>query len=80
MALAVAPATTSSFSFNNLFGNNFQFDSYSSPRKPISQEIIQQYSSLSSEVLEVYEQYNYIHKKVCYNPIYFVFIFFNHSQ
>lgn len=84
MALAVAPATTSSsfIQFNsssnnpssstlNLFGNNFQFEHYSSSsRKPISQDIIQQYSSLSSEVLEIYEQFNYIHKKVSFVGVY----------
>lgn len=56
MALAVASATL-------LFGNNFNnFDS--SRKSSISVEIVQQYSSLSSDVLELYSLYNYIHKKV----------------
>jgi len=60
MALAVASTSASL-----LFGNNFQFDS-SHVRKPsISiNDIAQQYSTLSPEVLELYGLYNYIHKKM----------------
>lgn len=54
MALAVAPAAM-------LFGNNFQFDS---SHKPIAKDIVQQYSTVSHEVLDIYELYNYIHKKM----------------
>lgn len=58
--LAVAPSSS-------LFGNNFRIDgtTSSTSRKPLPQDIIQQYSNVSAEALEIYGQYNYIHKKVC---------------
>lgn len=53
--LAVAPSSTL------LFGSNFRIDA---PRKPLPHDVIQQYSNVSREVLDVYGQYNYIHKKM----------------
>lgn len=75
MALAVATSTTqfnslnslSLNSLNSLFGNSFTIENYPTPtRKPIAQGILQQfpYESVSSEVWELYEQFNYIHKKM----------------
>lgn len=53
--LALAPSST-------LFGSSFR--SLEAPRKPLPQDLIIQYSSVSHEVLEIYGQYNYIHKKM----------------
>jgi hypothetical protein len=69
MALAVASATS-------LFGNNFQYDASYSRKPSISVEIIQQYSTLSHDVLELYGLYNYIHKKVSNGLLYYVHLFY----
>jgi len=53
--LALAPTST-------LFGSSFR--GLEAPRKPLPQDLLHQYSSISHEVLEIYGQYNYIHKKM----------------
>jgi len=53
--LALAPSSS-------LFGNNFRVEGTS--RKPPPQDLIQQFSNVSNEALEVYGLYNYIHKKM----------------
>jgi len=53
--LALAPSSS-------LFGCNFRVDD--APRKPPPKDVVLQYASVSNEVLEIYGQYNYIHKKM----------------
>jgi len=47
---------------SSLFGNNFRIDY---PRnKPLPHDVVLQYSSVSSDVLEIYGQFNHFHKKM----------------